>query len=222
MQTALFSPQYAALGDVESHAKQAGYSTIIGVDEAGRGPLAGPVFAAAVCLDVDHLDDDWIGLLDDSKKLNTKRRQAAFEAIQQHARAYYIAHEERETIDTINILQATRLAMRKAVEEVHRILGLRPDLVYIDGNTQIDTQLRQETVVRGDGLSLHIAAASILAKVARDQLMVEHSTRWPNYGFEQNKGYGTKAHRDAIARYGPCPIHRRCFAGVKEHCQGPV
>jgi ribonuclease HII len=218
IQTALFSGQYNVLGDVEFHAKQAGYSTIIGVDEAGRGPLAGPVFTAAVCLDMDHLDDEWLQLLDDSKKLSAKRRQRAFESIQRHARAYHISYEGRETIDTINILQATRLAMRKAVDEVHHTLGNTTDRVFIDGNTQIDTSLPQETVVRGDGLSLHIAAASILAKVARDELMVNHSARWPDYGFEQNKGYGTQAHRDAIARCGPCPIHRRSFAGVREYC----
>ena len=180
-----------------------GLHLICGVDEAGRGPLAGPVCAAAVILP-EHLQ---IPGLTDSKKLTDKKRRELFPLIQEQAVAYGIGLASEAEIDEINILQATFLAMRRALER----LPVQPELALIDGNRETDFGLPVKTVVKGDSLSANIAAASILAKVTRDNLMLELAEQYPEYGFDIHKGYGTKAHYDALRQYGPCPIHRRSF-----------
>lgn len=180
-----------------------GLHPICGVDEAGRGPLAGPVCAAAVILP-EHLQ---IPGLTDSKKLTDKKRRELFPIIQEQAIAYGIGLASESEIDEINILQATFLAMGRALEQ----LSVRPALALIDGNRETDFGLPVKTVVKGDSLSANIAAASILAKVTRDNLMLELVQQYPEYGFDIHKGYGTKAHYEALRTYGPCPIHRRSF-----------
>ena len=179
------------------------YQLICGVDEAGRGPLAGPVCAAAVILP-KHLE---IPELNDSKKLSDKRRRELFPVIQEQAISYGIAFASQEEIDELNILQATFLAMRRALDQ----LDPRPELALIDGNRQTDFGLPCETVIKGDSLSANIAAASVLAKVTRDDWMIAAAEQYPGYGFEIHKGYGTKAHYAALEKLGPCPIHRRTF-----------
>ena len=180
-----------------------GLNVICGVDEAGRGPLAGPVCAAAVILP-EHLQ---IPGLNDSKKLTDKKRRELFPVIQQQAIAYGIGLASEAAIDEINILQATFLAMRRALEQ----LTVLPEIALIDGNRETDFGLPVKTVVKGDSLSANIAAASVLAKVTRDNIMVELAQQYPEYGFEIHKGYGTKAHYEALRTYGPSPIHRRSF-----------
>ena len=180
-----------------------GLHVICGVDEAGRGPLAGPVCAAAVILP-EHLQ---IPGLNDSKKLTDKKRRELFPVIKQQAIAYGIGLASEAEIDEINILQATFLAMRRALSQ----LSIRPEIALIDGNRETDFGLPVKTVVKGDSLSANIAAASVLAKVTRDNIMVELAQQYPEYGFEIHKGYGTKAHYEALGTYGPCPIHRRSF-----------
>lgn len=180
-----------------------GYEVICGVDEAGRGPLAGPVCAAAVILP-KHLD---IPGLTDSKKLTDKKRRELFPLIQEQAVAYGIGLASQEEIDEINILQATFLAMERALAQ----LQVHPDLALIDGNREREFGVPVQTVVKGDSLSANIAAASVLAKVTRDNLMMEIAQQYPRYGFEIHKGYGTKAHYEALRQYGACPIHRRSF-----------
>lgn len=180
-----------------------GVMTICGVDEAGRGPLAGPVCAAAVILPA-HLE---LPGLDDSKKLTDKRRRELFPLIKEQAIAYGIGLASHEEIDEINILQATFLAMERALAA----LNVKPNHVLIDGNRAKDFGLPVTTVVKGDSLSANIAAASILAKVTRDRIMEEEASRYPQYGFEIHKGYGTKAHYEALGTYGPSPIHRMTF-----------
>ena len=180
-----------------------GLRLICGVDEAGRGPLAGPVCAAAVILP-EHLQ---IPGLNDSKKLTDKKRRELFPVIQEQAVAYGIGLASEQEIDEINILQATFLAMRRALEQ----LTVRPEIALIDGNRETDFGLPVKTVVKGDSLSANIAAASVLAKVTRDNIMVELAQKYPEYGFEIHKGYGTKAHYEALRTYGPCPIHRKTF-----------
>ena len=178
-------------------------NVICGVDEAGRGPLAGPVCAAAVILP-EHLQ---IPGLNDSKKLTDKKRRELFPVIQQQAIAYGIGLASEAEIDEINILQATFLAMRRALEQ----LTVLPEIALIDGKRETDFGLPVKTVVKGDSLSANIAAASVLAKVTRDNIMVELAQQYPEYGFEIHKGYGTKAHYEALRTYGPSPIHRRSF-----------
>ena len=176
---------------------------ICGVDEAGRGPLAGPVCAAAVILPKD-LE---IPGLTDSKKLTDKKRRELFPVIQEQAVAYGIGFASQQEIDEINILQATFLAMQRALDQ----LTVKPDLALIDGNREKDFGLPVKTVVKGDSLSTNIAAASILAKVTRDNLMQEMAESYPQYGFEIHKGYGTKAHYAALREFGASPIHRMSF-----------
>lgn len=180
-----------------------GVEIICGVDEAGRGPLAGPVCAAAVILPHD-LE---IPGLNDSKKLSDKRRRELFPIIKEKAIAYGIAFAEHNEIDEINILQATYLAMERAINQ----LSVKPQLALIDGNRAKDFGIPVETVVHGDSLSASIAAASILAKVTRDDYMLEMNDRYPGYGFDIHKGYGTKAHYAALTELGPSPIHRMSF-----------
>ena len=176
---------------------------ICGADEAGRGPLAGPGCAAAVILP-EHLE---IPGLTDSKKLSDKKRRELFPIIQEQAVAYGIGLASEAEIDEINILQATFLAMRRALDQ----LSVKPEIALIDGNRETDFGLPVKTVVKGDSLSANIAAASVLAKVTRDNIMVELAETYPEYGFEIHKGYGTKAHYEALRQYGPCPIHRKTF-----------
>ena len=180
-----------------------GYQLICGVDEAGRGPLAGPVCAAAVILP-PHLE---IPGLDDSKKLSDKRRRELFPVIKEQAIAYGIGLASHEEIDEINILQATFLAMERAIAQ----LQIKPEYALVDGNRTKDFGLPVKTVVKGDSLSANIAAASVLAKVTRDMLMEEAAVEYPGYGFEIHKGYGTRAHYDALREKGPSSIHRMTF-----------
>lgn len=186
------------------HIKQAeGYQLICGVDEAGRGPLAGPVCAAAVILP----DGVEIPGLNDSKKLSDKKRRELLPIIKEKAVAYSIAFADHQEIDSINILQATFLAMQRAIDG----LSVKPDFALIDGNREKDFGLPVQTIVQGDGRSASIAAASILAKVTRDDLMDQLAKEYPGYGFEVHKGYGTKAHYEALAQLGPSPVHRMTF-----------
>lgn len=180
-----------------------GYKLIAGIDEAGRGPLAGPVCAAAVILPANVE----IPGLNDSKKLSDKRRRELVPVIKEKALAYGIAFADEKEIDNINILQATFLAMERAVSQ----LSTKPDFLLIDGNRQKDFGIPAETVVKGDSLSASIAAASVLAKVTRDDLMLEMAEKYPQYHFEIHKGYGTKAHYAALREHGPCPLHRMTF-----------
>lgn len=188
---------------IEDECRAEGYAVICGVDEAGRGPLAGPVCAAAVILP-DHLD---LPGLNDSKKLSDKKRRELFPLIKEHAVAYGIGMATHEEIDGINILQATYLAMERAIAQLEG----KADLALVDGNRAKDFGLPVKTVVKGDSLSASIAAASILAKVTRDDLMERLAEEYPGYGFEIHKGYGTKAHYAALTELGPSAIHRRTF-----------
>ena len=176
---------------------------ICGVDEAGRGPLAGDVYAAAVIFD----DDVCIDGLNDSKKLSEKKRELLYDEIIAKAKAYCVATASVEEIENLNILQATFLAMKRAVEG----LGTAPELALIDGNRMPNLNCPMQTVVKGDGLSASIAAASILAKVSRDRYMTEIAEKYPEYCFEKHKGYGTKLHNELILKYGPSPVHRMSF-----------
>lgn len=189
--------------EYECNAAQQGYTAVCGIDEAGRGPLAGPVYAAAVILP-DGLE---IPGLNDSKKLTEKKREALFDEICQKAVAYGIGCASEQEIDEINILQATYLAMRRAVEQ----LSVPADYALVDGNRMPPLAIPGETVVKGDAKSASIAAASILAKVSRDRVMLLMDPVYPQYQFAKHKGYGTKVHREALLTYGPCPIHRKTF-----------
>ena len=188
---------------IEREKRIEGKTLIAGVDEAGRGPLAGPVYAAAVILPQDFIIEG----LNDSKKLTEKRREELYDVIIQNAVAYSIFSVDEKRIDEINILNATYEAMNGAVNS----LSVVPDYVLIDGNSIKGMEIEYETVVKGDAKSASIAAASILAKVARDRYITEIAATYPQYGFEKHKGYGTAAHTEAILKYGPSPIHRRTF-----------
>ena len=189
--------------EIENSLYSNGFKVICGVDEAGRGPLAGPVCAAAVILP-KGLE---IPGLTDSKKLTDKKRRELFPIIKEQAIAYGIGLASHEEIDEINILQATYLAMERALAQ----LTVKPDIAMIDGNRAKDFGLPVRTVVKGDSLSMNIAAASILAKVTRDDLMLEMAEKYPEYGFEVHKGYGTKAHYEALRQHGASEIHRKTF-----------
>ena len=189
--------------EIEDSFRAQGYNVICGVDEAGRGPLAGPVCAAAVILP-DHIE---IPGLTDSKKLSDKKRRELFPIIKEQAIAYGIGLASEKEIDEINILQATFLAMQRAIDQLEG----KADIALIDGNREKDFGLPVKTVVKGDSLSANIAAASVLAKVTRDMLMEEAAVEYPCYGFEIHKGYGTRAHYDALRTLGASPIHRNSF-----------
>ena len=191
------------LWNIENQLFAQGIKLVCGVDEAGRGPLAGPVCAAAVILP-PNID---IPGLDDSKKLSDKKRRELFPIIKKKAIAYGIAFADHKEIDEINILQATYLAMERAISQ----LQVKPEFALIDGNRAKDFGLPVKTVVHGDSLSASIAAASILAKVTRDDFMEQIALQYPQYKFEVHKGYGTKAHYEALDQYGPCAIHRISF-----------
>ena len=189
--------------EIENSLYSNGFKIICGVDEAGRGPLAGPVCAAAVILPKGLV----IPGLTDSKKLTDKKRRELFPIIKEQAIAYGIGLASHEEIDEINILQATYLAMERALAQ----LTVKPDIAMIDGNRAKDFGLPVRTVVKGDSLSMNIAAASILAKVTRDDLMLEMAEKYPKYAFEVHKGYGTKAHYEALRQHGASAIHRKTF-----------
>lgn len=180
-----------------------GFALVAGVDEAGRGPLAGDVFAAAVILPKGYLPEG----LNDSKKISEKKRERLYDEIIANAEAWGIGRATPEEIDTVNILNATFLAMQRAVEA----LAITPHMALVDGNRAPGLSVPCRTLVKGDSLSVSIAAASILAKVSRDRYIVELDKAYPAYGFAAHKGYGTKAHMEALKAYGPCPIHRKTF-----------
>lgn len=188
---------------IEKRLYSSGYSLIAGCDEVGRGPLAGPVVCCAVIMPVGLIIDG----VDDSKKLSAKKREGLVPIIKEKAIAYSIAQIENDVIDGINILQATRLCMKNAVEG----LNVKPDYVITDGNMTLDIPFKQECIIKGDSLSHTIACASILAKVYRDNLMDCYAEEFPIYGFKKNKGYGTKEHIVAIREYGLTKIHRKSF-----------
>ena len=191
------------LWEIERELHAEGIGLICGVDEAGRGPLAGPVCAAAVILP----PETELPGLNDSKKLSEKKREQLFPEIQQIALAWSVAFASVEEIEERNILGATMLAMNRAIAG----LSLTPDLALIDGNRNKEIEVPSRCVVHGDARCASIAAASILAKVSRDHLMLELAREYPQYGFEKHKGYGTKAHYAALREYGPCPAHRPSF-----------
>lgn len=189
--------------EFENAALNEGFKTVCGIDEAGRGPLAGPVCAAAVILPIGLEIEG----LNDSKKLSEKKREALYDIITEKAVAYSIALVDEKTIDEINILQATFKAMRNAVEG----LSVKPDIALIDGNQKPGLSIEQRTIVKGDAKSMSVAAASILAKVTRDRLMIKLDKEYPEYQFAKHKGYGTKLHYECLEKYGVSPVHRRTF-----------
>lgn len=189
--------------EFEKEALAKGYKTVCGVDEAGRGPLAGPVCAAAVILPEGVIIDG----VNDSKKLSEKKRESLFDVIREQALSYSIAYATVDEIEEINILNATMLAMRRAING----LEIKADYAMIDGNKIPPLDIDAECIVKGDAKSMSIACASILAKVSRDRLLYKYAEEYPMYGFDKHKGYGTKVHREAILKYGPCPYHRKSF-----------
>lgn len=189
--------------EFEKEALAKGYKSVCGVDEAGRGPLAGPVCAAAVILPVGVIIDG----VNDSKKLSEKKRESLFDVIREQALSYSIAYATVDEIEEINILNATMLAMRRAIDG----LDIKADYAMIDGNKIPPLDIDAECIVKGDAKSMSIACASILAKVSRDRLLYKYAEEYPMYGFDKHKGYGTKVHREAILKYGPCPYHRKSF-----------
>ncbi|MCH5314277.1 MAG: ribonuclease HII [Eubacterium sp.] len=189
--------------EFEEKAYSQGYNVICGVDEAGRGPLAGPVYAAAVILPKGYVIDG----VNDSKKLSEKKRDALFDIIKEEAISYSVGIATEQEIDEINILQATFLAMRRAVDG----LSVKPDIALIDGNKKPGLSIAEWDIVKGDSKSANIAAASIIAKVSRDRYMLELAEKYPEYQFEKHKGYGTKLHYEMIEKYGISPIHRKSF-----------
>lgn len=187
----------------EHELRHKGYKAIAGVDEVGRGPLAGPVVAACVILDLD----DIIEGIDDSKKLSLKKREALFDEITDKAVCYGIGIVDERTIDEINILQATKLAMEKAVLNMQ----IQPDFILCDAISSLKIPQQMMGIIKGDSLSYLIGAASIIAKQTRDKMMIDYANEHPEYGFERHKGYGTVYHREALLKYGPCELHRNTF-----------
>lgn len=214
-QRELFIKAVAQIGDLEESLRRRGVQTIIGVDEAGRGPLAGPVHAGAFWLDLGRPLSEQLAELNDSKALKESAREELFERIQSSEYLFALGVSDARRIDEINILAATFEAMTQAVEKLIASAGCAPDLILIDGNMILpDCDHPQQAIIKGDAKSLAIAAASILAKVSRDRFMRQAHERWPQYGFDTNKGYGTPAHRRALKERGPCALHRLSFAGV--------
>lgn len=189
--------------EIEENLYSKGYKFICGVDEAGRGPLCGPVVAAAVIL----REEDKIEGVNDSKKLSEKKREEVYERIMEKALAVGVGMSDVDVIEEVNILNATKMAMKQAIENLKQ----QPDYVLIDGNQMINIDIDGQTVVHGDAKSESIAAASIVAKVTRDRMLIQWDKEYPEYGFAKHKGYGTKAHVEAIGKYGLTPIHRPSF-----------
>lgn len=179
-----------------------GKKFVAGIDEAGRGPLAGPVVVASVIMPMDNIIEG----INDSKKLSEKKRNLLFEKIKEVAIAYHIEVVDEKVIDQINILNATKLGMKNCIEK----LSVVPDVVFIDA-VKIDSDVQTVSIIKGDAKSYSIAAASILAKVHRDNMMLQYDKEYPIYNFAKHKGYGTKVHIEAIKQHGICPIHRRTF-----------
>ncbi|CDF57927.1 ribonuclease HII [Thermobrachium celere] len=198
----LLIEEYEKRTEYERSLLEKGYKFIAGVDEVGRGPLAGPVYAAAVILDLKKP----IYEIKDSKKLSHNKRKELSEKIKQNCIAYSIAYATEKEIDELNILNATKLAMKRAIES----LKIKPDYVLIDA-VSLDIDIEYSSIIKGDDVSASIGAASIIAKVERDEFMDSIAKKYTLYGFEKNKGYGTKDHIEAIKLYGPCEIHRRSF-----------
>ena len=192
----------------EKEAQKQGFQYVAGIDEVGRGPLAGPVVAAAVILP----ENIFISGINDSKKLSSKKREQLYQEIKNEALAIGIGVVGADVIDEINIYQATKKAMNIAINQ----LSIFPDFLLIDA-MKIDTPITQRSLIKGDSLSVSIASASIIAKVYRDRLMMEYSKKYPEYQFEKNAGYGTREHIQAIRKFGPTPIHRKTFAPIKEY-----
>lgn len=193
----------------EKQEQAKGHFLIAGVDEVGRGPLAGPVCVACVMMPLDDVIDG----VDDSKKLSEKKREMLFEQIKEKAICYSIQLVDEQTIDKINILEATKLAMKNAINS----LTIKPDVVLVDAISKLDVDTEVRGIVKGDALSYTIGCASILAKVTRDRLMCELAKEYPEYGFEKHKGYGTKQHIEALKEYGPCVYHRLSFLKFLEN-----
>ncbi len=189
--------------EIENSLYKKGYINICGIDEAGRGPLCGPVVAGAVILK----KDDYIEGINDSKKISEKKREIIYEEIMKRAIAVGVGISSVEIIEKVNILNATKIAMKQALEN----LKVKPDFVLIDGNQKIDIDIPSDVVVSGDAKSISIAAASIVAKVTRDRMLIKWDKEYPEYGFAKHKGYGTKAHIEAIKKYGLTPLHRPSF-----------
>jgi ribonuclease HII len=209
----LFGPTpEITMWEFEELAWKHGFRAIAGIDEAGRGPLAGPVVAAAVILPPGAI----LAGVNDSKKLTASVRESLYDRIMATALSVGFGSSDSEVIDRINILQATLRAMEEAVGN----LSLPPDCLLIDGISPTRLPIHQKTIKKGDSLSISIAAASIIAKVARDRMMLEYEKQFPGYGFSGHKGYGSASHMAAIAELGPCPIHRLTFGGVREHAKG--
>ena len=196
---------------IERALQAQGYRYIVGVDEVGRGPLAGPVVCAAVVMPLE--ESELITGVDDSKKLSEKKREQLAEEIKKKAIAYTMVEVSEKIIDEINILEATKLGMKQAIETLvlPEELNTKPEIVLTDGNMTLDIMLPQKSVIHGDALSYSIGAASIIAKVYRDHLMEDYAKEYPMYAFDKNKGYGTAAHIQGIKEHGLCPIHRRTF-----------
>ncbi|UHA62658.1 ribonuclease HII [Metabacillus litoralis] len=205
----LLQKQYYEMLSYERAAKQEGFEFIAGIDEVGRGPLAGPVVAAAVILK----EDCYIPGLTDSKKLSESMRNHYYDLIKENAEAIGIGVISPDIIDKVNIYEATKLAMKKAIEE----LAIQPTYLLLDA-MKLDLPIQQESIIKGDSKSVSIAASSVIAKVTRDKMMVDLSSKYPQYGFEQHMGYGTKFHLDALKEFGVTEHHRRSFAPVKELC----
>lgn len=189
--------------EYENAALNSGFEIVCGIDEAGRGPLAGPVYAAAVILPKGHIVEG----VNDSKKISEKKRDLLFDKIIDECVCYSIGTASEQEIDEINILQATFLAMRRAVAG----LEIKPDIALVDGNKKPGLDIVEQTIVKGDSKSANIAAASIIAKVSRDRYMLEMAEKYPEYQFEKHKGYGTKLHYEMLEKYGISPIHRKTF-----------
>ncbi len=203
--------------EFEHKALNRGYRQIAGIDEAGRGPLAGPVVSAAVILPENFSGQG----ITDSKKLSEKKRRTLFPYIKKHAICVATGTASHHEIDQINILQASLLSMKRSVENLSQAPDfIIPDFLLIDGKFTIVMNIDQSAIVKGDSKSISIAAASIIAKVTRDAIMEKLHKKYPLYNFIQHKGYPTKAHKEAILRYGPCPVHRQTFKGVKEVING--
>ncbi|HBO48678.1 MAG TPA: ribonuclease HII [Clostridiales bacterium] len=192
--------------DYESECLNLGYKLIAGMDEAGRGPLAGPVCVAIAIMPLEK--DKIIEGINDSKKLSEKKREALFEKIINTAISYHIEFVDEKTIDNINIMNATKLGMHKCINSI----DVRPDMVLIDA-VKLDTDIPTKSIIKGDALSYNIACASILAKVSRDRYILSLDEKYPMYNFKKHKGYGTKEHIENLKKYGPCPVHRKTFIG---------
>ncbi len=206
----MYKARFEEMSKIERKLRGDGYAAIAGVDEVGRGPLAGPVVAAAVVLP----EDFDIIQINDSKKLTEKKREELFPLIKEQAIAYSIGMVANDIIDEINILEATKRAMRGAILSLDdKLKGIKNgiDMILIDALTLDGINIEQRGIIKGDSKSISIAAASVLAKVTRDHMMIEYDKKFPEYGFASNKGYGTKAHYEGIKEHGPCPIHRKTF-----------